>query len=182
MPRVLPLPDSETGPELQAAYDQHCADYHSRITNMKATLGRNLVAFRAYMEWYPLYQELLRIVGPHSAPLYAWAVSEAADCPLCTTYFRKIIIERGEIPDALVLTAAEQQLLTFGATVARNKGFVPEEVFATIEAYYTPEEIVVLSAFAGIMIATNIFNNILGTQIDEYLLPFRSIPGDTAHA
>jgi len=139
---------------------------------MKATLGRSLPAFQAYMEWYPLYEELKKIVGEHAAPLFAWSVSEAADCPLCTTYFRKVIIERGERPEELDLSTSEQELLSFGATIARNKGYVPDEVYAPIGEKYSEEHIVILTAFAGIMVATNIFNNVLETQIDEYLNPF----------
>ena len=33
-------------------------------------------------------------------------------------------------------------------------------------------EIVILIAFAGQMIATNLFNNVLGVTIDEYLYPY----------
>ena len=39
---------------------------------------------------------------------------------------------------------------------------------------FSDKEIVVLTAFAGIMIATNIFNNVVQTEIDEYLFPFQS--------
>ncbi|MFZ8455754.1 hypothetical protein ACO1M1_14825, partial [Staphylococcus aureus] len=77
---------------------------------------------------------------------------------LCSTYFRKIIIDSNENPEALVLTKEEKDLLSFGATMARYKGFVPDEIFEPIRQQYSDKEIVVLTAFAGIMIATNIFN------------------------
>lgn len=146
--------------------------YNARITNMKATLGHSYTAFQAYMQWYPLYEEVKRILGDRLSPLFAWSISEAADCPLCSTYFRKIIIESGQDPEALVLTAAEQAVLTFGATIAANKGSVPDAVYAPIAAQYADRQIVVLTAFAGIMIATNIFNNVIHTEIDDYLHPY----------
>jgi alkylhydroperoxidase family enzyme len=121
------------------------------------------------MQWYPLYEDVKIILGDRLSSLYAWSISEAADCPLCSTYFRKIIIDSNENPEALVLTKEEKDLLSFGATMARYKGFVPDEIFEPIRQQYSDKEIVVLTAFAGIMIATNIFNNVIHTEIDDYL-------------
>jgi len=97
MPRVLPLPDDKTPKETKTAYTQHKTIYNGRITNMKATLGHSFIAFQAYMEWYPLYEEVKRILDKRLSPLFAWSISEAADCPLCSTYFRKNIIDSGRI-------------------------------------------------------------------------------------
>ena len=139
---------------------------------MKATLGRSPVAFKVYMQWYPLFQEVERILGPRLATLFAWSVSEASDCPLCSTYFRKRIIESGEQPEDLVISENDQHLLTFGAATAENRGFVSDDLYNPIREQYSDENIVVFTAFAGIMIATNIFNNVIHTEIDEYLLPY----------
>lgn len=169
MPRINPLPEEKTSTEVLIAYQQHKTIYNGRITNMKATLGHSYNAFESYMRWYPLYQDVKQILGDRLSPLFAWAISEAANCPLCSTFFRKIIIEAGENPEMINLNTDEQNLLTFGATIAQNKGYVPDEVFEPIRKNYSDKEIVVLIAFAGIMIATNIFNNVIGTDIDEYL-------------
>lgn len=176
MPRIAPLVADDTPAETRIAYQQHTALYQSRITNMKATLGHSFTAFQAYMQWYPLYEEVKHITGTRLAPLFAWSISEASDCPLCSTYFRKIIIESGQDPEALTLTPAEQALLTFGAAIATNKGAVPDAVYEPVAAIYTDKQIVVLTAFAGIMIATNIFNNVVHTEIDAYLHPFLADP------
>ena len=174
MPRILPLDAEATPPETKISYNQHKAIYNARITNMKATLGHSYNAFQAYMQWYPLYEDVKAIVGKRLAPIFAGSISEAAECPLCSTYFRKAIIESGEDPESLQLTEQDQQLLNFGAAIAANKGFVPDETFAPIRVRYSDRDIVVLTAFAGIMIATNIFNNVVETQIDDYLHPFLS--------
>jgi len=50
---------------------------------------------------------------------------------------------------------------------------VPDEIFLPIRKKYSDKEIVVLTAFAGIMIATNIFNNVIHTEIDDYLQLFK---------
>ena len=139
---------------------------------MKATLGHSLTAFEAYMQWYPLYEQVKNILGQRLSPLFAWSISEAADCPLCSTYFRKIIIESGEDPERLQLTSDEQEILTFGALIAKNKGEISDPVFNGIKSKFSDNQLVVLIAFAGIMIATNIFNNVIHTEIDNYLHPF----------
>jgi len=172
MPRISPLDTEATPAETRIAYQQHTAIYKARITNMKSTLGHSYTAFQAYMQWYPLYEEVKRILGERLSPLFAWSISEAADCPLCSTFFRKIIIESGLNPEALSLTDHEQAVLTFGATIAARKGFVPDEVYQPVASHYSEKEVVVLTAFAGIMIATNIFNNVIQTDIDDYLHPF----------
>lgn len=174
MPRILPLPEERTVTEVLSAYQQHKTIYNGRITNMKATLGYSYNAFQTYMQWYPLYEDVKRILGTRLSPLFAWSISEAADCPLCSTYFRKIIIESGGSPENLVLTDEEQHVLSFGAAIGLNKGFVSDEIFNPIQIKYSDKEIVILTAFAGIMIATNIFNNVIHTEIDEYLFPFKS--------
>ena len=79
MPRILPLNEDSASPEVLSAYREHCTIYNARITNMKATLGRSLVAFQAYMQWYPLYEEVKQILGTRLSPLFAWSISEAAD-------------------------------------------------------------------------------------------------------
>lgn len=173
MPRINPLPESDASPDLKAAWAQHIADYPgSRITNMKATLSHSPLAFDVYMQWYLLYHEVIRIVGERSAYLFAHAVSEAADCPLCTTFFRKIIIEHGERPEDLHLTDDEQHLLNFGAEVARNRGAVPDDLYEPIRQRFSDQEVVILVAFAGQMAATNLFNNVLDVAIDDYLFPY----------
>ncbi|WP_018619110.1 carboxymuconolactone decarboxylase family protein [Spirosoma luteum] len=182
MPRIHPLPDAEAPDELKTAWARHITDYPgSRITNMKATLSHSPLAFAVYMQWYPLYHDVIRIVGKRSAYLFAHAVSEANDCPVCTTFFRKIIIEHGERPEALHLTNDEQHLLNFGADIARNRGEISDELFAPIRQRFNDSEVVVLVAFAGQMIATNLFNNVLEVTVDDYLAPYLPLTQPTTH-
>lgn len=173
MPRITPLSPPETPPEVQTAFDQHVADYAgSRITNMKATLGRSLPAFLVYMQWYPLYEQVKQVLGNRLAYLFAHAISEGSNCPLCTTFFRRIIINNNEKPENLQLTHQEQLLLDFGSELARNKGEVADALYDRIAQQFSDEQVVLLVAFAGQMIATNVFNNALQVDIDEYLYPY----------
>jgi len=175
-PRITPIAHEQATEEVRTAFEKHVTENAgSRITNMKATLGRNLLAFNVYMEWYPLYYRVKEIVGPRMAYLYAHAISEGSNCPLCSTFFRKIIIDNGENPDTLELTAEEQQLLDFGSAISQNRGEVADSIYHPVADRYSEEEMVVLVAFAGQMIATNIFNNVLRVNIDEYLFPYTSL-------
>ena len=90
MARVQPV--SEISPALQVAFERHVSDYNASITNMKGTLAHSLVAFEIYMQWYPLYEKVKQTAGNRPAYLYAWSISTAADCPLCSTFFRRIMI------------------------------------------------------------------------------------------
>ena len=174
MARIKPLDIEKSAPSVKRAFQNHIDAYHARITNMKATLGYSQIAFEAYMQWYPLYEEVKKITGERLAYLFAYAVSYAADCPLCTTFFRKIIIDAGEQPENFEVSNQEQHLLTFGSDMAKNKGLIRHEIFEAVKAIYTDEQMVVLIAFAGQMIATNIFNNVIETEIDDYLIPYLS--------
>lgn len=176
MPRIHPITLEDADFTTRAAFAKHVTDYAgSRITNMKATLGHSLVAFNAYMQWYPLYDEVKKIIGNRLAYLYAHAISLGSNCPLCTTFFRKIIIDNGEKPEDLILTDAEQLLLDVGSEIAVHQGAIPEDLFARLASAYRPHEIVVLVAFAGQMVATNIFNNALEVTIDGYLTQYLTL-------
>lgn len=182
MPRIHPLAEAEASDNLKRAWAQHLADYPgSRITNMKATLSHTPLAFEVYMQWYPLYYAVIDIVGERSAYLFAHAISEANHCPVCTTFFRKIIIEHGEQPEHLQLTPAEEELLAFGAAIASNQGHVPAEVYAPVGNRYTQSDMVTLVAFAGQMIATNLFNTALNVTVDAYLYPYLPLTQQPTH-
>jgi len=172
MARIRPVTEREILPQVKLAFDDHIKKYHARITNMKATLGHSLLAFEIYMQWYPLYEEIKKILGNRLAYLFAWSISNASNCPLCSTYFRKIIIDSGENPENLELTDAEKKLLDFGSTIALQQGNIPDVIYNDIAKQYSEKEIVLLIAFAGQMIATNIFNNVIETEIDEYLADY----------
>lgn len=169
MPRIPPVNSKDISQEIRNAFNKHTTAYNSRITNMKATLGHSLVAFEVYMQWYPLYEEVKKITGERLAYLFAYSISFAADCPLCTMYFRKIIIDAGENPENFAVDEEEQNLLSFGSAIAKNQGFVNDELFNSLKKIYNDEQLVALIAFAGQMIATNIFNNVIDTEIDSYL-------------
>jgi len=169
MARIKPVNPSTVSPETQQAFDDHVKKFNTRVTNMKGVLGHSLPAFNVYMQWYPLYEEVKSILGERLAYLFAWSISTSSNCPLCSTYFRKIIIDAGEDPEHLHLSAQEEDMLDFGSAIAKHDGIIENVVYDKIATKYPEKEIVLLIAFAGQMIATNIFSNAIETDIDEYL-------------
>ena len=172
MARIQPVSEHELQTSVKVAFERHVKEYSARITNMKATLGHSLLAFEIYMQWYPLYDEVEKILGKRLAYLYAYSISKASDCPLCSTYFRKIIIDSGEKPESLDLTPSQKDILDFGSGIARCQGNINDHLYNTIAVRYSKTDMVVLIAFAGQMIATNIFSNVIETDIDEYLAEY----------
>ena len=169
MPRINPLVIDKADDGISAAFDDHKRRFNAQITNMKATLALAPPAFHAYMQWYPLYEAVKKITGERLAYLLAYSISFAADCPLCSTFFRKIIIDNGEKPEDFKVNEKEQDLLSFGIAIAGNKGIITDDQVEKLKESYSDEELVLLIAFAGQMIATNIFNNVIETDIDDYL-------------
>lgn len=172
MARIDPLPIEDAPLSLQSAYTRHTTTHNARITNMKATLGHSQVAFEVYMEWYRLYDRTRIILGDRLAYLFAYTISVGSNCPLCTTFFRKIIIDNGEQPENIHFSDNAQLIMDFGSAIAQQQGRIDQELFSRVSELYTTPQLVELIAFAGQMIATNIFNNVLETDIDEYLFQY----------
>jgi alkylhydroperoxidase family enzyme len=172
MPRVDPLTYESASPPAKQAHDDHVAQ-HARITNMKRTLLHSVPAFHALMEWYPLRDAVQPFLGERLTTLFAHAISSETDCLICSTFFRRILIEVGENPDRLQLDDKETAVVEFGRRLAVSPFTVPDDVYARVAAFFNAEQIVALTAFGALMVATNVFNNALEVQLDEYLQPYR---------
>ena len=173
MARIAPVTFDEAPPAARAEWERQIAA-HGRMTNMKRTLARSATALDTYMQWYPLRDEVERFLGKRLTLLFAHAISAETDCLICSTYFRRYLIDQGENPDALVLNEKEQTFVRLGRQVADDPHGVSNDLFAAVEAYLGPGEIVTLTAFAGMMVATNIINNVLKVDLDEYLEGYRA--------
>jgi len=79
----------------------------------------------------------------------------------------------------LALDDWEAAVVAFGRRLAVTPYTVPDEVYAPIAARLTREQIVALTAFGALMVATNVFNNALDVPLDDYLEPF--LRGEARH-
>ncbi len=172
MPRITPLDYEQTRDAARTAFDEGVARW-GRMTNMKRTLLHSVPSYRALMEWYPLFDTIKPFLGERLGIVFAHAISSESNCLICTTYMRRLLIDWGEDPNALQLDDRGEALVAFGHAIAREGNRVPDAVYARITAYYTPEQIVALTAFAALMVATNIINNVLEVELDEYLYQYK---------
>jgi alkylhydroperoxidase family enzyme len=172
MSRIAPLEIHDAEPEARAELDRQLAA-HGRVTNMKRTLAHSPTALHALMTWYPLHDRVEAFLGARATTLFAHAISAGTDCLLCSTFFRRILIDAGEDPDALVLNEREQAVVDYGVQLARDANNVSDELYGRLAAFLAPAQLVDLTAFGALMLATNVFNSALRVDLDEYLLPYR---------
>jgi alkylhydroperoxidase family enzyme len=181
MPRIQPVEYEQATSEARAAFDRTVQEL-GRITNMKRTLLQSMPAFEALMEWYPLRDTVKPFLGERLTTLFAHAISADTDCLVCSTYFRRTLVEAGEKPDEFDLDERERAVLDFGRCLAQPFARVPDEVYTRLAAELSDEQIVALTAFGALMLATNVFNNALEVELDDYLEPYRKSspagPGD----
>ncbi len=172
MARIEPLADINASAASLAAM-KSTAEAHGRLTNMKRTLAHSPVALRSLMTWYDLRDEVVPFLGERPTALFALAISTQADCLICSTFFRRILIEAGDDPDHIRLDGREHALVDFGRQLSINPNAVGDDLYARLAEILTPEQIVTLTAFGAVMVATNVFNNALQVELDEYLFAFR---------
>ncbi len=67
----------------------------------------------------------------------------------------------------------ERAVVDFGRQLVKDPNGVSDELFAKLSTFFKPKEIVALTGFGGLMIATNVFNNALKVPLDDYLVPYR---------
>ena len=132
-------------------------------------LLHSLPAFHALMEWYPLRDSVHEFIGDKGVNYFCHAISSQNSCLVCSTFFRKILIDSGENPDSLVLSEKEQILVDFGRCCVTNAEQIDDALFHKLHNFFSDEQIVLLTSFAGLMIATNLINNVLQVDLDEYL-------------
>ncbi len=172
MARIPPLEDREAQAQSRAALDEIRAA-HGRVTNMKRTLARSPVALHALMTWYNLRDEVVPFLGERLTTLFAHAISAGTDCLVCSTFFRRLLVDSGEDPENLRLDDWEQTIVAYGRQLAVDPHRVTDDLFGRLAERLEPDQIVTLTAFGGLMVATNLFNNALQVDLDDYLLAYR---------
>src|SRR3954465_683437 len=135
MPRIEPLEYERMPPEARAAHDEHLQT--ARITNMKRTLLHSVPAFHALMTWDPLRDAVQPFLGERLTTLFAHAVSAETDCLICSTFFRRMLIQTGENPERLKLDERETAVLDFGRALAVSPFKVPDPVFQRLQSYFS---------------------------------------------
>ncbi len=173
MPSRVPMVEESEATEEARREFAYQVEKNGRITNMKRTLLHSLPAYKAYMEWYALRDEIEPFIGTRGVIIYSHAISTQTDCLICSTFFRRYLIDSGEDPAHLTLSPREQLLVDYGRQLATDSNNVSDALFERLAAEFDDRQIVLLTTFAGLMIATNLFNNALRIPLDDYLQGYR---------
>ena len=170
---IPPLTDAAAPEGSRSLAAAHAAT-GGRMTNMKWTLAHSPVALDALLQWYPLHDEVAPLLGERRTQLFCHAISAQNDCLICSTFFRRLLADAGDDPDALELDELDELIVDFGRRLAVDPHSVDDALRARLDAHFTPEQIVLLTAFGAIMVATNVVNDALGVPLDGYLEPYRA--------
>lgn len=168
----IPQIDYDTASDaIRAAHDEEI-QARGRMTNMKRTLLHSPTAHRIYAEWFTLREELRPALDDRAIWLLSHAISEAMESPIAMGFFRRAFANSGVDFHSLVPTADEQRLIDFGRAIVANSNAVSAEIWDGLKARYDNAALVNLVAFAGIMVATALFNNVVEVEFDRELAPF----------
>lgn len=172
MAHIPQLDYAAATPEQQGAHDAELRQ-RGRMTNMKRTLFHSPQALRIYGEWFTLRDLLRPALGDRAIWIFCHAISLATNSPVGIGFMRRALIEGGDNPDALTLDDTETLLVRVGTAIARDpKSIVPAD-WQALQARYPANTLVDLIAFAGQMIATNVFSDAVDTAIDPELAAYR---------
>ncbi len=173
MPRITPLEEQAAPEQSRDLAAAHLAA-GGRMTNMKWTLARSPAALQALLQWYPLHDQVAPFLGERRTDLFCHAISTQAECLVCSTFFRRVIVEAGEDPDALELDALDELVVDLGRRLARDAHAVDDALHARLREHFDEAQVVALIAFGAMMVATNVFNDAMGVPLDDYLQPYRA--------
>lgn len=171
MPYITQVEYETASLEVKAQFDDQIQK-HGRITNMKKTLLHSLPAFQTLMEWYPLEKEVEKFLGERVVNFYCYAISTQNSCLICSTFFRKILVDLEIDFETFEFTDEESLIIDYGRYLVKDPSNIPYDIFAKLKEKYSEEQIVLLTAFGSMMIATNLINTALQVDLDDILVSY----------
>lgn len=168
MARISMISYENADKQIRDAMDEHQAQGY-RMTNMKRTLLHSLTAFASLEDgFYTLQKRLETFLDKRTVAFFAYAISAEDDCIVCSTYFKNIL-DKWEIDFRnFAFTETEQLLITLGREIVSGKGHVSDGILDQLQEKFDEVQIVELVSFASMMVANNLFNNVL--QVESELL------------
>lgn len=142
------------------------------MTNMERILLHSPAAHRIYAEWFTLYDELLPVLGARAIWIFCHAMSLASASRIPVGFFRRSLIHAGLDPDRIAATEDEQVLIDFAGAIVANSNAVPDGIWTELKARHDNVVLVNLVAFAGIMLATAVFTNVVEVDLDPELMDY----------
>ena len=166
-PRIQPRDYEDLPPESTAVWDDQMERF-GMMTTMKRTLVLSPLACESVFNLYPMLDNVATYVGRRATLIFLQAVSSETDCLICSTYFRKYLVDAGIDPDNFTLTDEEDALVEFGLALAKNNAWVPDETYNRLD-FLTDTAKVDLVVLGGLMLLCNYFNNALHVQLDDFM-------------
>lgn len=163
MARISPINYSTASEEIKSVHDEYIKK--APMNNMKLTLLNNPVAFKALMGFHEVLAEAKTFLGELDANLFCYAISFENDCMVCSSIFKKFLVDMGIEFEGMVFTPVQQALVSFGRNIADNPHEVDEEQIEELKEFFTDEQIVVITSLAAMMIASNIINTVLDVDM-----------------
>ncbi len=150
----LALPsDDDLTPDAVAAAQRFLAAHPGPLSNLDRTLLGAVPAFDAYTAWFTLRDELTPFLGERAVTLFCFAISDAYPAPYPTTVFRRELEQNGDDPVSPQVTEAERLLIDWGRALGAGAASVPAELAERLEQTFQPKLRLLLTAFAGLMVA-----------------------------
>lgn len=171
MSQIPPIDYQTASDAIRKAHDDEVVA-RGRMTNMKRILLHSPTAHRIYAEWFTLREELRPALDDREIWLMCLSISTACRSIIPDGFFRRALINAGLTPETIEPTPTEALLMAFGKAIVENSNAVPQRIWDDLKARYDAETLVNLTAFAGIMVATAIVNNVVDVDIDPELLPY----------
>ena len=137
MARIEPVDESSAPPASRELAAAHAAT-GGRMTNMKWTLAHSPVALDALLQWYPLHDQVAPVLGERRTWLFCHAISTQSDCLICSTFFRRLIIDAGEDPDTLELDEFDELIVDLGRRLADDPHSVDDALHARLAERLEP--------------------------------------------
>lgn len=171
MTRLSPI-SYEAAPEaLKAGLDEELR-LRGRLTNLKLIQARSPTALRIYGEWFALKDALNVRLSDRAVFIFSLAISEAQRSSIPIGFFRRALIKAGFDPQRLELSSEELLLREFGSVLGQDANAVSDELWLKLSDLYDETVLVDLVAFAGIMVATTVFANIVKADPDDDLVEY----------
>lgn len=164
--------DYNTASDAARAEHDREVTLRGRMTNMKRTLLHSPVAHRIYAEWFALREELRPALDDRAIWLLCQAIATESRSIIPVGFFRRALINAGLTPETIEPSVDESLLIAFGKAIVADSNAIPDDIWQRLKDRYDEPTLVNLVAFAGIMIATAIFNNAVQIDIDPELGPF----------
>ncbi len=163
----LALPsDDELTPDAAAAAQRFLAAHPGPLSNLDRTLLGSAPVFASYLAWFELRDELIPFLGERAVTLLCFAISDGYPAPYPTAFFRRELELNGDNPLDPQVTEAERLLIDWGRSLGAGAASVPAELADRLERPFQPKLRLLLTAFAGLMVAVCVVTVVGKTPLD----------------